>query len=451
VSKTVNDISLIKKYLAGKLDARAMHELERRALDDPFLADALEGYGNAAGDQQKNLADLSARLRDRTDKKVRALTPWRQLSIAASLLVIIGLGAWLVIRSQNAKQDELKQVAVNIPSKPKQEQPTVSAPAVPLRAGDTIARSHVKIKHGSDSVSDYFNVSPSRGDAPTSQPPVLADIQTKRDSTTVNFLAAKSPPANAYSNTAQADKQAPTDVLKSNPAANDALVQSLSANKPTAKKTRQMVPETLLSARADNVDVKPALRSGSNYTTLVGYVTGNNQPLAGAIVKMAGANFGVATDANGRFELHNVPDNKSLVVKSLGFATKQVKVNGSDSINVSLDPNMTSLAEVAIAKPAVPNTNDDKSSGSTGVHPGAGWKALNDYLNKNAVSPDGKTGKVALSFAVDGKGAISGFKVIQSLGNTADQKAIDLIINGPAWAGNIDGQPHEVKVTVNFH
>jgi TonB family protein len=148
--------------------------------------------------------------------------------------------------------------------------------------------------------------------------------------------------------------------------------------------------------------------------------------------------------------LHNVPDSKGLVVKSLGFATKQLKVNGGDSINVSLEPSVNVLAEVAVSKPS-PNNNDDRSSGNTGVHPSAGWKALNDYLDKNASTANGRTGKVILSFTVDGRGSISGFKITQSLSNAADQKAMDLISNGPAWAGNIDGQPHEVTVTVSFH
>jgi TonB family protein len=60
-------------------------------------------------------------------------------------------------------------------------------------------------------------------------------------------------------------------------------------------------------------------------------------------------------------------------------------------------------------------------------------------------------GKVTLSFMVDGSGGLSGFKVIQSLSPAADKKAIDLITTGQAWTGNIDGQPHEVKVTVTFH
>ena len=35
----------IQKYLKGELSAREMHELEKAALEDPFLADALEGIG----------------------------------------------------------------------------------------------------------------------------------------------------------------------------------------------------------------------------------------------------------------------------------------------------------------------------------------------------------------------------------------------------------------------
>ena len=43
MTKHGKDISQIKKYLEGKLDARSRYELERRAQDDPFLMDALEG------------------------------------------------------------------------------------------------------------------------------------------------------------------------------------------------------------------------------------------------------------------------------------------------------------------------------------------------------------------------------------------------------------------------
>ncbi|MBS1530184.1 MAG: carboxypeptidase-like regulatory domain-containing protein [Bacteroidetes bacterium] len=443
----MNDILLIKKYLAGELDARAMHELERRALDDPFLADALEGYENAGKDQQKHLGDLSARLRNRTDGKVRMFTPRIQLSVAASLLVLIGIGAWLVTRTKNTTEVELKQVAANVKQAPKPEQPTISAPLQPAtRAADTIARTPIQKRHVYSANAD-LDVTPPKADATANQSPAVAALQFKPDSN-LNAAADKNIAPGYVSNTTTAKAQPPVDVLKSVPKVNDVIVQSLAVNNSKAKKARPMVPETLLNAHEENLDVQPA--SHGNYGTLVGVVTGNNQPLVGAIVKLSGADFGVVTDLNGRFVMHNVPDNKSLEVKSLGYTTRQVKLNGRDSITVSLEPNSNALAEVVtVAKPIL-NNNDDKSSGSAGVRPRAVWKALNSYLDKNAVSPDGKTGQVVLSFTVNGRGGLSGFTIVQSLGASADQKAKDLLSNGPVWAGNTDGRPHQVRITVSF-
>ena len=61
MSKRRDQIAQIKKYTSGQLDARAMHQLEREALDDPFLADALEGYQTSDLKQEVNLTELNDR------------------------------------------------------------------------------------------------------------------------------------------------------------------------------------------------------------------------------------------------------------------------------------------------------------------------------------------------------------------------------------------------------
>ncbi|NIG52222.1 energy transducer TonB [Chitinophaga sp. Cy-1792] len=89
---------LIRQYLAGELDDKAMHALERQALDDPFLADALEGFEAVAPDQQHNIDDLHARLNQRVQPargKVRALY-YRFAAAAAILLVMVVGGYYLV-------------------------------------------------------------------------------------------------------------------------------------------------------------------------------------------------------------------------------------------------------------------------------------------------------------------------------------------------------------------
>ncbi|HET9431452.1 MAG TPA: hypothetical protein VFO70_09760, partial [Chitinophagaceae bacterium] len=78
------------------------HALEKAALDDPFLADALEGYGVPGVQKDADLIELNARLAKRTGEKVippakggkSSFLWWR----AAALLVLIAGGALLVYR-----------------------------------------------------------------------------------------------------------------------------------------------------------------------------------------------------------------------------------------------------------------------------------------------------------------------------------------------------------------
>ena len=102
---------LIRKYLAGELDDRAMHALERQALDDPFLADALEGYAAHEPDQSAHLADLERRLEQRvaqSEKGKLRLLYYRWAS-AAAILVILGLSFLWINRQQSAER--LREVA----------------------------------------------------------------------------------------------------------------------------------------------------------------------------------------------------------------------------------------------------------------------------------------------------------------------------------------------------
>ena len=50
----------IEQYLAGNLSPLQMHAMEKAALDDPFLAEAMEGYTNQkpTGGKQRLLLSL---------------------------------------------------------------------------------------------------------------------------------------------------------------------------------------------------------------------------------------------------------------------------------------------------------------------------------------------------------------------------------------------------------
>lgn len=101
----------IEQYLQGKLSPAQMHEFEKAALQDPFLADALEGYQSVdTADVKKDLADLHQQLLLKTPAKVVNI-PGNKLwwKIAASVIIIAGMGAitWKLLLGNNDDNPEL--------------------------------------------------------------------------------------------------------------------------------------------------------------------------------------------------------------------------------------------------------------------------------------------------------------------------------------------------------
>lgn len=128
---------LIRQYLAGELDDRAMHQLERQALDDPFLAEALEGYEQHNPDQRIHQQALNEALNKRVTEKPQAgsggkiRTMYRMVA-AAAIILLMGLGWYLVEQTRK----ETPNVAAVQPEKavPADTAPT---PAPSLAAADS--------------------------------------------------------------------------------------------------------------------------------------------------------------------------------------------------------------------------------------------------------------------------------------------------------------------------
>jgi hypothetical protein len=85
----------LKSIGRANLAPAEMHAMEKAAMDDPFLADAMEGYKNAS------LADLDS-LKERLDKRVGAVVPILNLKrkrftwVRAAAAIIIISWSWFV-------------------------------------------------------------------------------------------------------------------------------------------------------------------------------------------------------------------------------------------------------------------------------------------------------------------------------------------------------------------
>ena len=83
-------------------------------------------------------------------------------------------------------------------------------------------------------------------------------------------------------------------------------------------------------------------------TTVTGTVTDNeNIPLPGATVLEKGTTNGTTADFDGNYTIE-VAQEAILNISYLGYATKEVSVNGNTSINVQLEPDATQLEDVVV-------------------------------------------------------------------------------------------------------
>lgn len=122
-----NDTLLkIQQYLGGQLSPKEMHQLEREALDDPFLQDALDGYHEVSRINKVQLSLLQQRLEQRIaeqqEEKTAFYFGWQRLAIAATaglLFILACILLWMIVnRQQHPQAPASKKVDVELTPAP---------------------------------------------------------------------------------------------------------------------------------------------------------------------------------------------------------------------------------------------------------------------------------------------------------------------------------------------
>jgi len=183
-----------------------------------------------------------------------------------------------------------------------------------------------------------------------------------------------------------------------------------------------------------------------------GFLISGNQPVESKQTYKAPANTasnGVAAANTNKIE----PQNYQQASKPLP-GKKAVKKKPTETVDTSksavTEEEATPIDEMVVMGMAA---QADKATVASirEAHPKIGWGNFENYIKEKAVSPDGKAGTVKVAFIVNTDGTCDNFKVKSGLTEAADQKAIELIKNGPSWTGNADGQARETTVNVEFH
>ncbi len=395
----------IEKYWKGRLSPEAMHAMEKAALEDPFLADAMDGYrqmeNNAPNKMTADLSELDIRL----EKRIAEETPktnsinWWKPAIASLFIITAGAAGYYFWKP--ATHADL------VKTKPPDIQPAIVAP------------------ENADNVNEL--------DSTVIMPADVAVLDKEK----------KRLPA------------APQASSTNKPVTQEPLAKEESG---IAIESPQPPPEN----KSPIVAIKePAL---VDYKGVV--LNEAQQPVAGAIINLKGRVSGVSvvTDTSGRFHVPVADSAVQLTVSVVGYQSDKYQLSALDSTNdiaINLKPSNSALNEVVVTgygakKNAAPTAANEASKDlSVKVQdavPIPGWNDYNTYLLEKQVVPDSlknTRGNVVVSFVVTANGKLSSFIIEQSLAPDLDREAIRLVKEGPAWK-ILKGRKARVIVIVPF-
>lgn len=413
------DPELIRRYLAGELDNKAMNALERQALDDPFLADALEGFEKYAPDQHKNLADLSKRLEQRVQPASRRVIPMYIRWVAAAV-VCFAIGSSIIWLWPARNQSEIAKVTVKTDT----IIPGEVTGAVQVPESVTMFK---KQQNNSDSKAFRPPVVPAPA-LPQAAPP-QAEVAAAEPAPAATFDVGKAARLAADDNRDSTDVIASQNLNKSynfNPG--DVAVTSLYSKRVTSPAgfDPYMIKGRILNTKGDSGIAGVTVSMGE-----VGTITDNE-----GYFSLPNNNTGVIPMkkkmSNGRNEF------KQVTAYASGYQSKSTTFTGDPFIRMQLKrTNDTSTA--------ILSSNNDPA-------PVGGFEKFEIYLAKNVQYPAGLTvsGRVRVQFHVQPDGSLTDFRVLKKLQPECDQEAIRLIKAGPAWMPAANRKAVKVKVDVKF-
>ncbi len=477
----------IQRYLQGDLSARDMQALEAAALEDPFLADALEGM-----EKDRQLRGETAfgedlgRLRERLDLRVAKnkkglILPlyhsgWRAV---AAIIILVSLGAITyryVFHGRSSTPPLASAEAV------KTAPPTDRLSS----SGATSDSSKVAIPpsslvRSSPSGKPVLSRQANETEQMVAKEKVDAAEEGRPASTSI---AARSAPAVANAANAPAEAPAPPAAVKETFKAGMAI-QPDSVKEVDALKTRdfnspdyktrdrryQFRRLPVANARPGSLDEESnAFFSDSADSRLsgqyiIGKVTdGDNNPIPLITISFKGHKQDIRTDNNGLFRMQMLGSDSSINIRisSTGYAPVELPayaltegyVNGGAANTIRLRPQSDARSSGTVMgyatmkktsqdkdapapiqnKPSEPGANPKNPAQL--ASPVAGWAAYRSYLEKNKhdlTIDSTKKGIEAISFNINKKGNLSSFKIEQSLSPAHDALLLHLIRHGSAW------------------
>ena len=413
-------------YIRGLRKGKEAHRLEKESMQDPFLADAMDGYNQVEGNHEQRIEKLRMQVSAHSAKKksTYAIT-W---SIAACLIIGFGISSYFLFLKKSMTDEVFiaeESVSTKLAEPAAPPTPAIPAtPTVPATPQKEIALATTKVKTDSTPISEITARQADKKD-------MIAEIQTTSQPQGAPVAAVPMMEEVSEETAALQEVVATIDTFESE-----------SDKKMKMAKVATILPQNNM---------------------IKGRVTDEKgEPLIGASVTYKGTNIGTITNMNGEFSLVKKDDKKRLTAEYIGYDPVEIQVDTSRTMLIAMNENKQALNEVVVVGYGAKKNKKSTTLGSDAKvkeqtekeitpQPVIGKRSYQKYLKEHLVRPTDEKcaqvkGKVVLTFLINKEGRPFYIKVKESLCESADKEAIRLIQEGPDWIyGN-----KLVEVTVKF-
>lgn len=420
----------IEKYLRGELTPAEMHALEKAALDNPFLADALEGAEQLSTEQFS--ADV-AELNQTIIQKKRS-NPW-VLRIAASIAVVFIsiVGIWFFLE-QESVQDLSMQQPASVQNEKAEDTNSPENNSLPAAPSETTAVEEQPKKD---------------------QPKPQSFGLPQRDEISKNSQIA----ATRKAETEEAELAPTAEPVMAESKAEDKVSTPLSITGETREKETDLKKKQVRVRGASSPKIAASFQADSSYiatpgqgyvntsvllhdslfTIVSGIVSAEDgSPLPGVSVSIKGSTIGTTTDGNGFYQLRSPIPNPTLHYAFIGMQSAELKADKKRELNVKLVEDQNALSEVVVTGYGTNRNTRSIPVTIEAAHPEIGNREFKKYLDENVRYPqeaiDKKVqGRVIVEFTVNYDNTLSDFTIIRGIGSGCDEELIRAIKAGPKW------------------
>jgi hypothetical protein len=494
-----------QQYHAGTMPAQDMHALEKAALEDPFLADALDGYEHTIN-AAVEIEAIKQKLPPYEEKEKATVIAFNKklwTRVAASVVLFMGLGYLFFNLNSKKSSESIAKNVEKIELDIDKNKLVVNDSAI-LPAGTNTTEGNIS-QNTLKATDIVIQMEPLKNNDA-----FIQSTQTNTNSYTPAPSTATSSEINVAPSTYSANEVATEK--KEFATFNDSNADSSTVNykdqaKRSLRKDANVDNEVAVNRSQlfnNNAAQNGFYNNAYNFSGIVKTPAGG--PMQNATIKLRNSNIVTKTDNNGRFNFVATDSVATVSVLSPGYANKDLTLSGTSLIQSNTNNNsvagntlneevvVVGFGTVAKKKAVAQNApavkadefaknskpvelNNSLSGKVSGVKAAAKeddkftalWGQTKSYkidstsfktANTNFKSYAAKKmvpqfdekgieykGKVILSFTTNKKGAPRKIKVIQSLNKKCDAEAKRLLENGPVWLINNNGRN---TVTIEF-